>query len=170
MTYRDLLELFQANGFEFERRAILLPGPIRNVGTHTFTVRVHTDVRVELSIKVIGELDAEQAAKAQLRHLRIPEAVGLQHARKGPLARQEQQALDRIDKAEAAIAEAGAGRQRQQRRARAQPAADLAEKRPAPGRTLERRYAIRKGENIGHLMSPRRSHPCYQPLVFNHLF
>jgi len=64
VTYRDLLELFQANGFEFERRAILLPGPIRNVGTHTFTVRVHTDVRVELSIKVIGELDAEQAAKA----------------------------------------------------------------------------------------------------------
>lgn len=63
VTYRDLLELFQENGFEFERRTILLPGPIRNVGTHAFTVRVHTDVRVELSIKVIGELDAEQAAK-----------------------------------------------------------------------------------------------------------
>ena len=64
VTYRDLLELFQANGFKFERRSILLPGPIRNVGAHSFMVRVHTDVRVELSVKVIGQQDAEQAAQA----------------------------------------------------------------------------------------------------------
>ena len=63
VTYRDLLGIFKEHGFEFERRSILLPGPIRNVGTHPFAVRVHTEVRVDLSIKVIGEADAEQAAK-----------------------------------------------------------------------------------------------------------
>ena len=64
VTYRDLLELFRVNGFKFERRSILLSSPIRNVGTHSFTIRVHTDVQVELFVKVIGEVDTEQDSKA----------------------------------------------------------------------------------------------------------
>ena len=55
VTNRDLLELLKENGFELERRAILLNTPIRNVGTHEFSVRVHTEVSVTLQIKVIGD-------------------------------------------------------------------------------------------------------------------
>ena len=55
VTNRDLLELLKENGFELERRAILLNIPIRNVGTHEFSVRVHTEVTVTLQINVIGE-------------------------------------------------------------------------------------------------------------------
>ena len=55
VTNRDLLELLKENGFELERRAILLNTPIRNVGTHEFSVRVHTEVTVTLQIKVIGD-------------------------------------------------------------------------------------------------------------------
>ena len=55
VTNRDLVELLKENGFEFERRAILLNIPIRNVGTHEFSVRVHTEVTVTLQIKVIGD-------------------------------------------------------------------------------------------------------------------
>jgi len=47
--------LLKENGFELERRAILLNTPIRNVGTHEFSVRVHTEVTVTLQIKVIGD-------------------------------------------------------------------------------------------------------------------
>jgi large subunit ribosomal protein L9 len=55
VTNRDLVELLKENGFELERRAILLNTPIRNVGTHEFSVRVHTEVSVTLQIKVIGD-------------------------------------------------------------------------------------------------------------------
>ncbi|HCV46137.1 MAG TPA: hypothetical protein DF909_08655, partial [Deltaproteobacteria bacterium] len=55
VTNRDLVELLKENGFELERRAILLNTPIRNVGTHEFSVRVHTEVTVTLQIKVIGD-------------------------------------------------------------------------------------------------------------------
>ena len=55
VTNRDLLELLKENGFDLERRAILLNTAIRNVGTHEFSVRVHTAVTVTLQIKVIGD-------------------------------------------------------------------------------------------------------------------
>ena len=55
VTNRDLVDLLKENGFELERRAILLNTPIRNVGTHEFSVRVHTEVTVTLQIKVIGD-------------------------------------------------------------------------------------------------------------------
>ena len=55
VTNRDLNELLKENNFELERRAIIINTPIRSVGTHEFTVRVHTEVSVTLQIKVIGE-------------------------------------------------------------------------------------------------------------------
>ena len=55
VTNRDLIELLKENNFELERRAIIINTPIRSVGTHEFTVRVHTEVSVTLQIKVIGE-------------------------------------------------------------------------------------------------------------------
>ena len=45
-------------GYDFERKAITLHAPIRNVGSHELTLRIHTEVRVSLSIKVIGEIQA----------------------------------------------------------------------------------------------------------------
>ena len=63
VTNRDLVELLKENGFEIERRAILLNSPIRNVGTHQFSVRVHTEVTVTLQIKVIGDIDETSASE-----------------------------------------------------------------------------------------------------------
>ncbi|MGA0405415.1 MAG: 50S ribosomal L9 C-terminal domain-containing protein, partial [bacterium] len=53
--------VLEAAGYTVERRAILLPAPIRNVGTHTFTVRVHTEVSIEMSIRVLAEFDPNAA-------------------------------------------------------------------------------------------------------------
>ncbi len=61
VTNRDLLELLKENGFEFERRAVLLLTPIRNVGTHEFTVRVHAEVNVTMKVKVNGEVEEVEA-------------------------------------------------------------------------------------------------------------
>ena len=58
---RDIQEVLEAAGYTLERRAILLPAPIRNVGSHTFTVRVHTEVSIEMSIRVLAEFDPNAA-------------------------------------------------------------------------------------------------------------
>ena len=65
VTSRDLVELLKDNGIEIERKAILLKTPIRNVGTHDFTVRLHTEVSVTLQIKVIGDTAEAIVAKKQ---------------------------------------------------------------------------------------------------------
>ena len=58
VTSRDILQLLKDQGYDFERKAITLHAPIRNVGSHELTLRIHTEVRVSLSIKVIGEIQA----------------------------------------------------------------------------------------------------------------
>lgn len=64
VTNRDIQECLEAAGYTVERRSILLVAPIRNVGTHTFTVRVHTEVSIEMSIRVVAELDPNAAPPA----------------------------------------------------------------------------------------------------------
>lgn len=62
VTNRDLKELLKEKEFDVERRSILLNSPIRNIGLHEFTVRVHSEVSVNMQIKVTGDSD-ESAAK-----------------------------------------------------------------------------------------------------------
>ena len=57
VTNRDLRNLLKEKEFDFERRAIQLSSPIRNVGNHEFTIRVHSEVSVTMQIKVIGDSD-----------------------------------------------------------------------------------------------------------------
>jgi len=51
----DLAELLEAQGYDIERRAILLDEHIKTVGEHDFRVRLHPDVVAELSVKVESE-------------------------------------------------------------------------------------------------------------------
>ena len=62
VTNRDLKELLKEKEFDVERRSILLNSPIRNIGLHEFTVRVHSEVSVNMQIKVAGDSD-ESAVK-----------------------------------------------------------------------------------------------------------
>lgn len=62
VTNRDLKELLKEKEFDVERRSILLNSPIRNIGLHEFTVRVHSEVSVNMQIKVTGDSD-EPAVK-----------------------------------------------------------------------------------------------------------
>ena len=57
VTNRDLKELLKEKEFDVERRSILLNSPIRNIGLHEFTVRVHSEVSVNMQIKVTGDSD-----------------------------------------------------------------------------------------------------------------
>jgi len=62
VTNRDLKELLKEKEFDVERRSIQLNSPIRNIGLHEFTVRVHSEVSVNMKIKVTGDSD-ESAVK-----------------------------------------------------------------------------------------------------------
>ena len=62
VTNRDLKELLKEKEFDVERRSIQLNSPIRNIGLHEFTVRVHSEVSVNMQIKVTGDSD-EPAVK-----------------------------------------------------------------------------------------------------------
>ena len=62
VTNWDLKDLLKEKEFDVERRSILLNSPIRNIGLHEFTVRVHSEVSVNMQIKVTGDSD-ESAVK-----------------------------------------------------------------------------------------------------------
>ena len=62
VTNRDLKELLKEKEIDVERRSIQLNSPIRNIGLHEFTVRVHSEVSVNMQIKVTGDSN-ESAVK-----------------------------------------------------------------------------------------------------------
>ncbi|GIT62686.1 MAG: 50S ribosomal protein L9 [Pseudomonadota bacterium] len=62
VTNRDLKELLKEKEFDVERRSIQLNSPIRNIGLHEFSVRVHSEVSVNMQIKVTGDSN-ESAVK-----------------------------------------------------------------------------------------------------------
>ena len=57
VTNRDLNLLLKENDFELNRRAIQLNSPIRDTGTHDFSVRIHSEVTVSIQVQVKGEIE-----------------------------------------------------------------------------------------------------------------
>ena len=56
VTNRDLNILLKENDFELNRRSIQLNSPIRDTGTHDFSVRIHSEVAVSMQVHVKGEI------------------------------------------------------------------------------------------------------------------
>jgi large subunit ribosomal protein L9 len=52
ITNRDLQAALAEQGLELDRKAIILHAPVKTLGTFTASVRLHTDVRVELEFRV----------------------------------------------------------------------------------------------------------------------
>ncbi len=57
VTNRDLNLLLAENGIELNRRAIQLNSSIRDIGTHKFSVRIHSEVAVPMQVQVKGEIE-----------------------------------------------------------------------------------------------------------------
>lgn len=73
VTNRDLQAALAEQGLELDRKAIILHAPVKTLGTFTASVRLHTDVKVELEFRVEaseivqmpkaeGEVEGEAAA------------------------------------------------------------------------------------------------------------
>jgi large subunit ribosomal protein L9 len=55
VTVVQIAELMAARGVEIDRRRIDLPEPIKTVGDHAVTVRLHREVNATLRLKVVPE-------------------------------------------------------------------------------------------------------------------
>lgn len=64
VTNRDLNLLLKENDFEFNRRSIQLNLPIRDIGTHEFNVRIHSEVSVTMQVQVSADTEDNSAEQA----------------------------------------------------------------------------------------------------------
>src|SRR5438309_10328925 len=73
VTSMDIAHALKEQGYEIDRRRIVLREPIKRFGNYTVPVRLHRDVTVELPVSVLGEggvevnverLEAEAAKSA----------------------------------------------------------------------------------------------------------
>src|SRR5215467_3868443 len=82
VTSMDIAHAMKEQGYEIDRRKIVLREPIKRFGNYTVPVRLHRDVTVELPVQVLGEggveVDVEalqaEAAKASGQESSAPKA------------------------------------------------------------------------------------------------
>jgi large subunit ribosomal protein L9 len=55
VTSADIAEFLKGKGFEIDRRKLILPEPIKTVGQYTVPLKLHRDVTVPLTVKVVKE-------------------------------------------------------------------------------------------------------------------
>ena len=64
VTSMDIAHALKEQGYEIDRRKIVLREPIKRFGNYTVPVRLHRDVTVELPIQVLGEGGVEVDVEA----------------------------------------------------------------------------------------------------------
>lgn len=55
VTAKDIARALEARNFSIDRRKIQLPEPIKQLGEHKVTLRLHRDVPVEITVQVVKE-------------------------------------------------------------------------------------------------------------------
>ena len=55
VTAADIAEFLKSKGFEVDRRKLLLADPIKAIGEHTVPLKLHREVTVPLTVKVVKE-------------------------------------------------------------------------------------------------------------------
>jgi len=63
VTAGDITEYLKAQGFEVDRRKLILPEPIKTIGEHAVPLKLHRDVTVPLKVNVVRE-GAEKPEKS----------------------------------------------------------------------------------------------------------
>ncbi len=55
ITTRDIQDQLKAQGVEVDRKMILLSEPIKNLGTYTVPIQLHSEVKPEITVQVEAE-------------------------------------------------------------------------------------------------------------------
>jgi large subunit ribosomal protein L9 len=62
VTTSDIAGELAAKGYEVDRRKIVLNEPLKTVGDHTVTIKLHREVTAHLKVKVVAEAGPETEA------------------------------------------------------------------------------------------------------------
>lgn len=65
VTANDLIERLNEEGIELTKRQLSLPLPIKELGSHTATIKLHADVDTELKFEVVSENPIEVAVEEE---------------------------------------------------------------------------------------------------------
>src|SRR5271157_3262101 len=55
VTSRDIGDALEKQGYTIDRRKILLSDPLRQLGEHKVTIRLHRDVTIEIPVNIVRE-------------------------------------------------------------------------------------------------------------------
>ena len=55
VTSSDIAEVIAAQGIEIDRRKIQLPEPIKHLGDHKVSIRIHHDVTAQITVQVVKQ-------------------------------------------------------------------------------------------------------------------
>jgi large subunit ribosomal protein L9 len=55
VTNRDIADALNSEGFNIDRRQVLLNAPIRNLGVYTVDLKLHSDVTAQIKVWVVAE-------------------------------------------------------------------------------------------------------------------
>ncbi len=61
VTANDLIERLKEEGIELVKKQLGLAQPIKDLGSHTASIKLHADVEVELKFEVVSENPIEEA-------------------------------------------------------------------------------------------------------------
>lgn len=61
VTSADIAEALQAQGYEIDRKRVVIPEPIKKLGEHKASVRLHPEVIAEINIVVKSEDESQDA-------------------------------------------------------------------------------------------------------------
>ncbi len=71
----NIADLLIAQGFEIDRRRVLLDTPIRVLGEHPVRVRLHADVVPTVLVKIVAEERGEHVEVAQVEEVAVEAAA-----------------------------------------------------------------------------------------------
>lgn len=65
VTANDLIERLKEEGIEVSKKQMQLAAPIKELGSHTATVKLHSDIETELKFEVVSENPIEEGADSE---------------------------------------------------------------------------------------------------------
>jgi large subunit ribosomal protein L9 len=61
VTSSDIADFLKANGFDIDRRKLVLPDSLKTLGDHTVVLKLHREVSVPLKVQIVKEAKPGQA-------------------------------------------------------------------------------------------------------------
>lgn len=73
VTANELLERLKEEGIELTKKQLQLPSPIKVIGSHTASIKLHSDIETELKFEVVSENPIEESVGSEDEVVHIDE-------------------------------------------------------------------------------------------------